>query len=135
MQLLERAILYGIDCSALYGMQVKGRGGHAALPHLSNDPVVAAAAIIVALQSLVSRETVRLSSPHLANWPTLECSFRPCSCGCCYHRRPTEPGVTGDRATFPSPPCTPTRLERSFQPWSGLSKSALAGLPGLQARA
>ncbi|KAG1676809.1 hypothetical protein FOA52_010318 [Chlamydomonas sp. UWO 241] len=36
---------------------VHGRGGHGALPHLAVDPVVAAAAIVMALQSIVSRET------------------------------------------------------------------------------
>jgi len=32
-----------------------GRGGHSAMPHLSADPVVAAASIIMALQTIVSR--------------------------------------------------------------------------------
>ncbi|MFK0692093.1 M20 aminoacylase family protein [Mesorhizobium sp. IMUNJ 23033] len=36
---------------------VKGRGGHAASPHRTVDPVVAAAQIIVALQTVVSRNT------------------------------------------------------------------------------
>ena len=36
---------------------VTGRGGHAAMPHLAKDPVVAAAAILLALQPIVSRET------------------------------------------------------------------------------
>lgn len=36
-----------------------GRGGHAAQPHLTRDPVLAASAIVLALQGLVSRETVR----------------------------------------------------------------------------
>lgn len=35
---------------------VKGVGGHGAMPHLATDPVVAAAAAVGALQSLVSRE-------------------------------------------------------------------------------
>jgi len=34
---------------------VKGRGVHAALPHLGADPIVAAAHLIVALQTVVSR--------------------------------------------------------------------------------
>ncbi len=38
-------------------VDVVGRGGHAAIPHLVIDPVVAAAAIVGALQPLVSRET------------------------------------------------------------------------------
>jgi hippurate hydrolase len=32
-----------------------GSGGHGAMPHLANDPVVAAASIVMALQSVVSR--------------------------------------------------------------------------------
>lgn len=35
---------------------VKGQGGHGAMPHLARDPVVAASAIVGALQGLVSRE-------------------------------------------------------------------------------
>jgi hippurate hydrolase len=34
---------------------VRGRGGHGAMPHLAVDPVVAAAHVITALQSIVSR--------------------------------------------------------------------------------
>jgi hippurate hydrolase len=36
-------------------IKVRGRGGHAALPHLAADPVVASAHIITALQSIASR--------------------------------------------------------------------------------
>ncbi|KAK9815946.1 hypothetical protein WJX72_012465 [[Myrmecia] bisecta] len=38
-------------------VEVQGRGGHGAMPHLTLDPVVAAATAVVALQPLVSRET------------------------------------------------------------------------------
>jgi amidohydrolase len=38
-------------------IHVGGSGGHAAMPHLSVDPVVIAAHLITALQTLVSRET------------------------------------------------------------------------------
>ena len=37
-------------------LRVHGRGGHGAMPHLNVDPLVAAAQIVVALQTLVSRE-------------------------------------------------------------------------------
>lgn len=37
-------------------IKVTGKGGHAAMPHLSVDPVATAAKIIVELQTLVSRE-------------------------------------------------------------------------------
>ena len=43
--------------STSFEFTLEGRGGHAAMPHLSVDPVVAAAAIVQALQPLVSRET------------------------------------------------------------------------------
>jgi len=39
------------------GITVRGRGGHGANPHNAVDPVVAAAQVITALQTLVSRET------------------------------------------------------------------------------
>jgi amidohydrolase len=34
---------------------IKGKGGHGALPHLCIDPIVIASHVVVALQSLVSR--------------------------------------------------------------------------------
>ena len=37
-------------------LRVRGRGGHGAMPHLAVDPIVVAAEIITALQTLVSRE-------------------------------------------------------------------------------
>lgn len=40
-----------------FSVTVHGKGGHAAMPHLARDPVVAASAIVGALQHLVSRET------------------------------------------------------------------------------
>jgi len=43
-------------------IRVKGLGGHAARPHQAVDPVVAAAHIIVAAQSIVSRRTDPLDS-------------------------------------------------------------------------
>lgn len=38
-----------------FTVYVDGRGGHAALPNLSRDPVVAAASVVTALQSIVAR--------------------------------------------------------------------------------
>ncbi|KAG2448129.1 hypothetical protein HYH02_006714 [Chlamydomonas schloesseri] len=40
-----------------FTFSVRGQGGHGALPHTTRDPVVAAAAVVMALQTLVSRET------------------------------------------------------------------------------
>lgn len=43
--------------SDAFTIELKGGGGHAAMPHQTTDPVLASAELIVALQSLVSRET------------------------------------------------------------------------------
>ena len=38
-----------------FTIKVKGKGAHAAMPHLSADPVIASAQIIISLQSVISR--------------------------------------------------------------------------------
>lgn len=43
--------------SATLEVVIHGRGGHAAAPHLAVDPVVAAASVVLRLQSVVSQET------------------------------------------------------------------------------
>lgn len=40
-----------------FTITVRGRSGHAARPHLTSDPVVAAATLVLQLQTVVSRET------------------------------------------------------------------------------
>ena len=40
-----------------FELTVRGKGGHGAMPHKTVDPVVAASHIVVALQTVVSRET------------------------------------------------------------------------------
>ena len=40
-----------------FTLTLRGRGGHAAAPHLANDPVVAQAQLVSALQSIASRRT------------------------------------------------------------------------------
>ncbi|MFC4010043.1 M20 family metallopeptidase [Nonomuraea purpurea] len=53
----------GVNASAdEFTVTVRGRGGHAAYPHLTRDPVVTLAHVVVALQSLVSREIDPMSS-------------------------------------------------------------------------
>ncbi|XP_031496769.1 IAA-amino acid hydrolase ILR1-like 5 [Nymphaea colorata] len=49
----------GESMAAACGFQaeIKGEGGHATVPHLSRDPVIATAFAILALQHLISRET------------------------------------------------------------------------------
>jgi amidohydrolase len=46
----------------LFSMKLTGRGGHGASPHLTADPIVAAAQIIAALQSIISRNVAPLDS-------------------------------------------------------------------------
>mmetsp|Transcript_50657 Transcript_50657/g.162128 ORF Transcript_50657/g.162128 Transcript_50657/m.162128 type:complete len:226 (+) Transcript_50657:915-1592(+) len=41
---------------------IQGRGGHGAMPHTTRDPIVAGAAIVSALQTIVSREISPLDS-------------------------------------------------------------------------
>src|SRR5690606_26937371 len=54
-QLVSRPGTFMASATA-WRITVTGRGGHAAMPHLTVDPVVTAAKIVVELQTLVSRE-------------------------------------------------------------------------------
>jgi amidohydrolase len=45
-----------------FDIVIKGRGGHAAMPHQTIDPIVAASQLVAALQSIVSRNTDPLAS-------------------------------------------------------------------------
>lgn len=45
-----------------FDIVVKGRGGHAAMPHQTLDPITAASQLVTALQSIVSRNTDPLAS-------------------------------------------------------------------------
>ncbi|MCC7232247.1 MAG: amidohydrolase [Bacteroidia bacterium] len=47
--------LYMASTDELY-VRIKGKGGHGAMPHLTIDPVMIAAQVLVALQQLVSRK-------------------------------------------------------------------------------
>ena len=47
------AAMAGAD---IFILTVEGSGGHAAMPHQTHDPIVAAGMITVALQTLVSRQ-------------------------------------------------------------------------------
>jgi amidohydrolase len=46
----------------IFEITVRGKGTHAALPHLGHDPMITAAHIVAALQTLVSRNTHPLES-------------------------------------------------------------------------
>ncbi|HVW93269.1 MAG TPA: M20 aminoacylase family protein [Devosia sp.] len=49
-----------------FTITLEGRGGHAAMPHLAADPVVAAAQLILALQTVVSRNVDPMRSAVLS---------------------------------------------------------------------
>ncbi|MBE3587548.1 MAG: amidohydrolase [Thermoanaerobacteraceae bacterium] len=51
--LKEGPLMAAVDTTFL---NIIGRGGHGAIPHKSRDPIMAAAAIIMALQTVVSRQ-------------------------------------------------------------------------------
>jgi amidohydrolase len=44
-----------------FSLRIEGKGGHGAEPHRGVDPVVIAAAVVTALQTLVSRETAPIA--------------------------------------------------------------------------
>ena len=48
--------------SDVFEIEVLGRGGHGALPHLAADPLLASAQIVIGLQSIVSRNVSPLES-------------------------------------------------------------------------
>lgn len=51
-----------LAASGFFVMTVRGRGGHAAMPHLAIDPVVCSARIVTELQMIVARELDPLDS-------------------------------------------------------------------------
>jgi IAA-amino acid hydrolase len=53
--------------SGFFEAVISGKGGHAALPHHTIDPILAASSVIVSLQQLVSREADPLDSQVLFN--------------------------------------------------------------------
>jgi amidohydrolase len=57
------AMMAGAD---RFDIIIEGRGGHAAMPHLGNDPVVAAGALIQALQTIVARNMDPMQSAVLS---------------------------------------------------------------------
>jgi amidohydrolase len=55
----DRAIMAAVDN---FTLTLRGRGGHGAMPQLARDPVVAAAALILGAQTLVSRKSSPLEA-------------------------------------------------------------------------
>src|SRR2546428_1710469 len=75
---------------------VRGRGGHGAMPHLAVDPVLAAAHIITALQSIASRNVSPLEAVVVSI-----CSLAPSQVGV-FNRIPDHVKPVGHLATFQS---------------------------------
>ena len=46
----------------IFKAYIRGKGGHAAIPHNSIDPILAASASVISLQNLISREADPLDS-------------------------------------------------------------------------
>lgn len=62
--------------SGLFDAVITGKGGHAAIPQNTLDPILAASNIIVSLQHLISREADPLDSQVLVyTWQFMEVSF------------------------------------------------------------
>lgn len=55
-----------LAASGFFKAVISGKGGHAALPHHTIDPILAASNVIVSLQHLVSREADPLDSQVLS---------------------------------------------------------------------
>ena len=45
-----------LAASSSFDATISGKGGHAAMPQLSIDPIVATSSVVLSLQQLVSRE-------------------------------------------------------------------------------
>jgi amidohydrolase len=52
-------VMAGAD---IFSVRITGKGGHGASPHLTHDPITAAAQVITALQSIVARNVAPLQS-------------------------------------------------------------------------
>jgi len=75
-----------------FDIRIKGYGSHAAKPHQSRDPIVAAAALVQALQAIVSRNTDPIESAVL--------SITQLHAGTAYNVIPGEAVLTGTVRTF-----------------------------------
>jgi hippurate hydrolase len=75
-----------------FDIRIKGYGSHAAKPHQSRDPIIAAAALVQALQAIVSRNTDPMESAVL--------SITQLHAGTAYNVIPGEAVLTGTVRTF-----------------------------------
>ena len=87
----------------LFNVKLTGKGGHAAAPHLTIDPVVAAAQVVTALQTITSRNVAPLQSA-VVSVTTLQS-------GTAFNIIPQEAVLTGTIRTF-DPDVRGTVLEK-----------------------
>jgi len=98
-----------------FRVTVKGRGGHASMPHQAVDPILAAAQVVSALQSVVSRNVDPLQPAVL--------SFGTVHGGTVYNIIPGEVKLTGTLRTF-DPAVQALMKRRLFE----ISRSAAGSL-------
>lgn len=106
---------FGVRCGALtsatdrFDITVVGKGGHSAFPETCVDPVVIAAQIILALQTIVSR-SIRAVEPAVVSVCML-------SAGQAYNVIPGEVQITGSTRTFDAGTREdlPVRMEKIVQ--------------------
>lgn len=98
-------------------MTIRGMGGHAAYPHMAVDPIVIACEIVVALQTLVSRE-VSPNSPAVITFGTIHAGTKD-------NIIPDEAKLTGTLRTF-EPELRQYLLQRIGEMSSMLAKAMRA---------
>jgi hippurate hydrolase len=62
---------YMASCDEIH-ITIRGKGGHAALPHQTIDPIVIAAQVILSLQTLISRRHNNAASPSVLSFGKIE---------------------------------------------------------------
>ncbi len=97
-----------------FEIKIIGKGGHAATPHLTIDPIIAAAQVVSALQSIASRNVAPLQSAVV--------SVTTIHSGTAFNIIPQEAELTGTIRTF-DPAVRQIVLERFEQITRGVGES------------
>lgn len=98
----------------LFTMKITGRGGHGAAPHLTNDPIVAAAQIVGALQTITARNVPPLQAAVV--------SVTTIRSGTAFNVIPQQAELTGTIRTF-EPAVRARVLERFGEIATGIGKA------------
>ncbi len=104
----------------LFTVKLTGRGGHGAAPHLTIDPVVAAAQIVTALQTIASRNVAPLQAAVI--------SVTTVHGGTAFNVIPQEAELTGTIRTFDAD-VRKTVLERFEQIVRGIAETMGCDVP------